>query len=266
MFTTLTIQEKLKDLRVERNLTLEELSIKTGISKSALGNYESDETKEISHINIVTLAKFYGVTTDYLLGLTENRNPANTELSELHLQDDTIDILKSGKLNNRLLCELIGHENFRRLLVDMEIYVDNIAGMQIRNLNAHIDVVREELIAKHDPDRDDPYLRVLESAHVDEDRYFGQIVHEDMDVILRDIRDAHRSDSTSAPETSTMEQMRKDLEEAANFKGSKAEKRAVVYCKQLKIDYTKLTEEEFRVLVGILRKSKHHKSSGKRRQ
>lgn len=34
----LTIQERLKDLRVERSLTLEQLSAETGISKSALGN------------------------------------------------------------------------------------------------------------------------------------------------------------------------------------------------------------------------------------
>ena len=33
----LTIQEKLKDLRVERRLTLEQLAEETGISKSALG-------------------------------------------------------------------------------------------------------------------------------------------------------------------------------------------------------------------------------------
>ena len=33
----LTIQERLKDLRVERGLTLEQLSTETGISKSALG-------------------------------------------------------------------------------------------------------------------------------------------------------------------------------------------------------------------------------------
>ncbi len=36
MYTSLTIQEKLKDLRVERKLTLEELAEQTGISKSAL--------------------------------------------------------------------------------------------------------------------------------------------------------------------------------------------------------------------------------------
>ena len=39
----LTLQEKLKDLRTERGLSLVELSEKTGISKSALGSYESDD-------------------------------------------------------------------------------------------------------------------------------------------------------------------------------------------------------------------------------
>ena len=39
MNTTLTIQEKLKDLRVEQGLTLEQLADQTGLSKSALGKY-----------------------------------------------------------------------------------------------------------------------------------------------------------------------------------------------------------------------------------
>ena len=42
MNVTLTIQEKLKDLRVARGLGLEELAAATGISKSSLGKYESD--------------------------------------------------------------------------------------------------------------------------------------------------------------------------------------------------------------------------------
>ena len=69
MNTKLTIQERLKDLRVERHLTLEQLAEETGISKSALGKYESDDFKDISPFSIVTLAKYYGVSTDYLLGL-----------------------------------------------------------------------------------------------------------------------------------------------------------------------------------------------------
>ena len=54
----ITLQERLKDLRVAHNLNLEELAKLTGISKSALGNYENDDYKEINHGNLVTLAQF----------------------------------------------------------------------------------------------------------------------------------------------------------------------------------------------------------------
>ncbi|MFQ9639275.1 MAG: helix-turn-helix domain-containing protein, partial [Eisenbergiella sp.] len=65
---TLTIQERLKDLRVERGLTLEQLAEQTHLSKSALGSYEAADFKDISPYAIIKLAKFYGVTADYLLG------------------------------------------------------------------------------------------------------------------------------------------------------------------------------------------------------
>ena len=62
-----TIQERLKDLRVERHLKLEELEAATGISSSALGSYENDKNnnKEINHGSLLKLAKFYGVSVDY---------------------------------------------------------------------------------------------------------------------------------------------------------------------------------------------------------
>lgn len=132
MNIALTIQEKLKDLRVEHRLTLEQLEKQTGISRSALGQYENDEYKDISHTSIVTLAKFYGVTTDYLLGLTENKNYPNTELAELHLSNEMITLLKNGKINVRLLCELAAHKDFVKLMADIEIYVDGIAACRYR--------------------------------------------------------------------------------------------------------------------------------------
>lgn len=78
MYDKLTIQERIRDLRYEKRLTLEELSDKIGLSKSALGSYESNDTKDISHYAIMQLAKFYGVTTDYLLGLSEQRAAGDT--------------------------------------------------------------------------------------------------------------------------------------------------------------------------------------------
>lgn len=54
----LSIQERLKDLRVERGLTLEQLAEQTHLSKSALGSYEGDNFKDISHYAFIKLAKF----------------------------------------------------------------------------------------------------------------------------------------------------------------------------------------------------------------
>ena len=57
MHIRLTLQEKLRDLREERGLKLEELSKQIGISKSALSQYENDEGKEIGHKHIHLLLR-----------------------------------------------------------------------------------------------------------------------------------------------------------------------------------------------------------------
>ena len=83
----LSIQERLKDLRVERGLTLEQLAEQTHLSKSALGSYEAEDFKDISHYALIKLAKFYGVTADYLLGLSETKNHSNAGLQDRRLGD-----------------------------------------------------------------------------------------------------------------------------------------------------------------------------------
>ena len=92
MQVKLTIGERLKDLRVAKKLTLEQLSTEVGISKSALGKYESDNGKDISPYSISMLADYYGVSSDYLMGRTETKNHPNTALHELHLSDASIDV------------------------------------------------------------------------------------------------------------------------------------------------------------------------------
>ena len=72
----ISIPERLKDLRAERHLTLEELEAAVQISRSALGSYESDDdSKEISHKNILKLADFYHTSVDYILGRTDTAVP-----------------------------------------------------------------------------------------------------------------------------------------------------------------------------------------------
>ena len=104
----LYIQERLKDLRVARGLTLEQLAEEINLSKSTLGSYEGDKLKDISHYAIIKLAKFYGVTADYLLGLSQTKNHPNADLADLRLSDDMIELLKSGRVDNSMKSHLDG--------------------------------------------------------------------------------------------------------------------------------------------------------------
>ena len=205
----LTIQERLKDLRVERGLTLEQLAEQTHLSKSALGSYEADEYKDISHYALIKLAKFYGVTADYLLGLTETKNHPNADLADLHLSDELIDLLKNGRIDTALFCELATHKDFVKLLADIEIYVNGIATGQIQNLNAWVDVARAEIMEKYQSGEHDKTAYLLNAIHVQEGEYFSRRVHDDIDGIMEDIKESHKGRAESAPEKSVAAELKK---------------------------------------------------------
>ncbi len=255
MLTKLTIQEKLKDLRVAQHLTLEELAEKTGLSKSALGQYEANDWKDISHRAIITLAEFYGVSADYLLGLTENKNHPNTELHSLHLRDDMIDLLRSGKLNNRLLCEMALHPGFRQFLIDMEICIDEIADMRIRDMNQLLEATRQKIIQQYAPEEPDLHLRTLELAQIQEDSFFSHVLHKDLDAIVRDLREAHSKDSTTADMEQTaadeMADIQQQMMEALASEGTLQQKRARAAGVAMKLNYDRLSESDRQALERI---------------
>lgn len=63
--------ERLKELRQERKLTQDRLSELTGVSQSMISAYELEKARPID-IVIITFAKFFGVSADYLLGLSDD--------------------------------------------------------------------------------------------------------------------------------------------------------------------------------------------------
>lgn len=257
MQAKLTIPERLRDLRDERDADLADVAAATNLSASALSTYENDERKDISHRAVIALAQYYGVTTDYILGLTEIKNHPCAELHELHLDDKTMGLLKSGEINNRLLCEMIAHNGFQRLMMDIVVYVDRIASMQIASLNATVDAYRTEMLMEQYPNKKDEYLRTLELSHISEDEYFSHVIHDDLDVIIRDIREAHKTDSTTADvETvSPVAQFIKEIKAVEKMQGSDQERQARLLCYKLGIPYDKLTHEEFVALIKALQLS-----------
>ena len=260
MRVKLDTSERIKDLRVEKRLTMEQLAELTGLSSSAIGKYESGEYKDISAFATAKLADKLGVSTDYLLCRTENKNHPNTEQDALHLSDDAIEVLRTGKFNHRLLSELICHKDFQRFMLDAEIYVDRIADMRVNDMNAVLEAVRQMALMKNDGEENDLHLRTLEVAQIREDEYFGSLIADDLKDILRDIRNEHRPDTMTADETTLVATVQGQLQEAMNFEGSSEEKKIRAYLATIGLDYDALTKEEFVSLIGILKKSKYMKN------
>ena len=252
---SLSIQERLKDLRVERGLTLGQLAEQTGLSKSALGSYETEDFKDISHYALIRLAKFYGVTADYLLGLSEMKNHPNADLADLRLSDDMIELLKSGRVDNSILCELAAHPDFPRLMADLEIYVNGVAVKQVQTVNAIVDTMSATIMKQYNPGLTDPQLRQLVAAHIDDDSFCRYVIQQDINSIALDLREAHRDDFFSVPEDNPLKGLLQAADEAAREDSDPEQASLAFICKRLRLNYKKLSEEEKKWLKKISEKS-----------
>ncbi len=65
---------RLKDLREDHDLVQKEVAALLGIDQRVYSTYETGK-REIPTRYVITLAKYYHTSTDYLLGLTNTQQP-----------------------------------------------------------------------------------------------------------------------------------------------------------------------------------------------
>lgn len=65
------IGNKIKNLRMKAGMTQAQLAIVLKLSPSTIGMYEQNR-REPDLISLIKLARYFQVSTDYLLGITEN--------------------------------------------------------------------------------------------------------------------------------------------------------------------------------------------------
>ena len=72
--------KRLKDLREDNDLIQKQVAQVLGISQQYYSEYEKgNRTIPISHL--ITLAKYYGTSIDYMVGLTDDKNINNKKTS-----------------------------------------------------------------------------------------------------------------------------------------------------------------------------------------
>lgn len=256
MQTHLTIGEILKDLRVEKGYSLEQLATETGISSSTLSAYETDETREIGHSSLLILAKFYDISVEYLLGIIEDRQPYDLNINKLHLTKDAMAVLEDRHFNHLLLSEILTDENFLRLMVDLEIYVNGAVSYSIRQYNRTLELHRRMILKKADPDKYDLNLNILQQAQVNDDDYFAHVLSHDLMSIMENIRNRHKNDSGTLDRESDIDTSSDELIDAVTSKNTLSSKFTHIIKNMFGLKDNDITPDDQKVLTKLMNRSK----------
>ena len=72
MYSPKLLSERIKSLRKQQGLTLEQVGVEIGVTKQTTSRWETG-VRQPSLEMLARIAEFYGVSADYLLGLSDKR-------------------------------------------------------------------------------------------------------------------------------------------------------------------------------------------------
>ena len=268
MSIKLTLQEKLGDLRNKKDITFAELSDATGIPLSTLQRIEGKEDIRVGYQDITTLAKFYDVSTDFLFGLTDHRQYRNVEIDELGLSDDAIAVLKSKKMNNKLLSKVLSHSDFPELLAALEVFIDRTISENMEIVNKTYKVAIDTINRQAVTVGRDEYIAALKEASIDPDDYLRFRLSQRFDKIAKSLYDANKKETQSESGKGYLESLSKQLEKYQAVKdetGSAEQAKLALLADQIGVDLKKAPEDEKRSVLNFLSRSKFTRFFRKRK-
>lgn len=136
-----TIGERIKKLRLENKLTLEELAKSIGVSKTSLVKYENGTVKNLKVDIIEKLSKIFNVSADYLT----NGNIDNPE-------DKLIKLLIDRTVNGKLIWEDIENHSipeFKSELIINDAYSTKITKFK-NNYFIFCEILKDEKQKKNE--------------------------------------------------------------------------------------------------------------------
>ena len=193
------------------------------------------------------------------------------DIHDLNISSEMAKLLKSGKINNRLLCEMATHPDFPKLLMDMEIMVDGEARNAIRAIDMLFEAVRMKIIKETNIGEDsNAQILTFKEAQIDEDEYFEMKIKNDLRPILRFLRDKYAERSEGSRQLEEIEKYVQQLIREADIVREQKEQNVpddeiwidrtiAMLMAKWKIKWNKLTEVQQRSFKEVLMQSELRK-------
>ena len=136
---------RLSNLRKDHDLSQKQLADQLHVTHSQISRIESGETKNPNISIVIDAARFFHVSTDYLLGITQITSPKSYDISELGLSEKAVTRLITRRIDVDILNRLLEHENFPKLCIMIRNYFDDTIAEGIMARNKVIDFAVDQL-------------------------------------------------------------------------------------------------------------------------
>ena len=136
---------RLSNLRKDHDLSQKQLADQLHVTHSQISRIESGETKNPNISIVIDAARFFHVSTDYLLGITQITSPKSYDISELGLSEEAVTRLITRRIDVDILNRLLEHENFPKLCIMIWNYFDDTIAEGIMARNKVIDFAVNQL-------------------------------------------------------------------------------------------------------------------------
>ena len=114
-----SIGARLEHLRARKGVPDAELAKVFGINRSTMGRILKGETEKVSSQMIIDAAQYFGVSTDFLLGLTDMPDPMNHPVESFGLTEGAAKAILSEDVNIGILNRLLENLRFCQLTQTM---------------------------------------------------------------------------------------------------------------------------------------------------
>ncbi len=141
---------RLSNLRKDHDLSQKQLADQLHVTHSQISRIESGETKNPNISIVIDAARFFHVSTDYLLGITQITSPKSYDISELGLSEEAVTRLITRRIDVDILNRLLEHENFPKLCIMIRNYFDDTIAEGIMARNKVIDFAVDQLTDLND--------------------------------------------------------------------------------------------------------------------
>ena len=130
-----SIGARLEHLRARKGVPDAELAKVFGINRSTMGRILKGETEKVSSQMIIDAAQYFGVSTDFLLGLTDMPDPMNHPVESFGLTETSAKAILSGDVHVEMLNRLLENQRFCQLTHTMHYALEpsQAAGIMSRN-------------------------------------------------------------------------------------------------------------------------------------